>query len=101
MIPRIYVRSNEKWTDQGAIAEWRVWTEDPTLKFSEAERGSANGNARVVDDWLDAIAHDREPICSGEAATKALEMAMAVFEAGLSRNRALLPLKNRKHPLAP
>ena len=57
-------------------------------------------NQRVVDDWLEAIAQNREPTCSGYAGMKALEMALAVFAAGLSRGRVELPLKARNHPLA-
>jgi hypothetical protein len=30
---------------------------------------------------------------------KALEMAMAVFDAGVKRKRVELPLKRREHPL--
>ena len=45
-------------------------------------RGVARARKRVVNDWLTAITQDREPICSGYARMKALEMAMAVFAAG-------------------
>jgi hypothetical protein len=38
-------------------------------------------------------------VCSGYAAMRALEMAMAVFAAGLARGRVAFPLKNRQHPL--
>jgi hypothetical protein len=53
----------------------------------------------VVDDWLAAIRQKGEPICSGSAAMKALEMAMAVFAAGLSRGRVQFPMEDRRHPL--
>lgn len=56
-------------------------------------------NKLVVDDWLAAIAENREPACSGHAAMKSLEMIHAVFAAGLSRGRVELPLHNRAHPL--
>jgi hypothetical protein len=56
-------------------------------------------NQRVVDDWFAAIVDDRDPICSGYAGMRALEMGMAVFAAGLARQRVELPLKNRRHPL--
>jgi len=57
-------------------------------------------NRVVVDDWLAAIAADREPVCSGYAAMKSLEMIHAIFAAGLSRGRVELPLRNRQHPLS-
>ncbi len=56
-------------------------------------------NRRVVDDWLDAIERDREPVCSGWAAMKSLELIHAVFAAGMSRGRVALPLVARSHPL--
>jgi hypothetical protein len=52
-----------------------------------------------VNDWLQAIEKNREPICSGYAGMKALEMVMAVFEAGLTQTRVKLPLEKRTHPL--
>ncbi len=57
-------------------------------------------NRRVVDDWLAAIAENREPVCSGFAAMKSLEMIHAIFAAGVSRGRVELPLNDRAHPLA-
>ena len=57
-------------------------------------------NRLVVDDWLAAIAGDREPVCGGQAAMKSLEMIHAIFAAGVARGRVELPLKNRAHPLA-
>lgn len=80
--------------------EWRPLGDDPTAAASANERSMAAGNRRLVDDWLAAIAENREPVCSGRAAMQALEMIHAIFAAGLSRGRVELPLKNRRHPLA-
>ena len=99
MVPRIYTLSEAKWSAEGRTDQWRLWAEDPTLKWTESERNLARANERVVDDWLTAINEDRQPSCSGYAGMKALEMAMAVFAAGLARGRVDFPLKNRQHPL--
>ena len=99
IMPTIWERKSGAWTKQGQVNEWLPWKGDPTLTFSEAEKSVAAANRRVVDDWLAAIAENREPVCSGNAGMKALEMAMAVFAAGLSRERVYFPLKERKHPL--
>jgi hypothetical protein len=53
----------------------------------------------VVDDWLAEIRENREPVCSGYAAMKSLEMIHAVFAAGVTGARVALPLRNRRHPL--
>ena len=57
-------------------------------------------NPGPVGDWLDAIARDREPECSGRNGAWAVEMAMGVYRSALSSGRVGFPLKERKHPLA-
>jgi predicted dehydrogenase len=99
MVPRIYALNEGNWTAQGKAVAWRLWEQDPTLTWAESERGFARANERVVNDWLAAIAKDQEPVCSGSAGMRALEMAMAVFAAGLARGRVAFPSKNRQHPL--
>ena len=99
IFPRILMLQSSGWTDQGRSDEWKVIPGDPTVNATEAERGFAPANRRVLEDWLNAIEQGREPICSGKAATRALEMVMAVYESALTRGRVLLPLKNRRHPL--
>jgi predicted dehydrogenase len=94
--PRVFVRSHEDWR----TSEWKPIEGDPTAAWSDAERSVSRANERVVDDWLEAIQSNREPVCSGFAGMKAVEMVHAVFAAGLSGERITLPLKNREHPLA-
>jgi predicted dehydrogenase len=100
MVPKILIRKGESPAAAGATGGWLPWREDPTLGFSEAKKGFTRANARVVDDWLDAIARGREPVCSGYAGMKALEMAMAVFEAGLTKQRVEFPVNKRGHTLS-
>lgn len=99
MVPRIYTLKAGNWTAQGRTAEWRLWEQDPTVNWADSERGFARANERVVNDWLSAITEDREPVCGGSAGMRALEMALAVFAAGLARGRVTFPLKDRQHPL--
>ena len=101
MVPRIYTLNDGNWTPQGKTIDLRLWEQDPTLKWGQSERGFTRANERVVNDWLDAISQDREPVSSGYAGMKALEMAMGVFAAGLARGRVTFPLKDRNHPLIP
>lgn len=86
-------------TLDGEVRTWRPRPGEPSASATTLERGFPASNRRVVDDWLAAIAEDREPVCSGLAAMKSLEMIHAVFAAGVSRGRVELPLKNRRHPL--
>lgn len=90
-------RGNER--SSGVIEAWLPLEGDPTLSPAIGQRGFGPANRRVVEDWLDAITHDREPRCSGRNAMKAIEMVMAVYQAALSRARVTLPLDRREHPL--
>jgi len=99
VVPRIFVMQPGQWTDAGRTDSWTRWMDDPGLALNAAEKGFGPANRRVVDDWLDAIRTDREPACSGRAGMKAVEMVMAVYEAGLSGKRVTFPLMNRSHPL--
>lgn len=93
--PRVFVRQAPAWSDAGAKIEWQPL--DPAQ--AGAKEPSSRGNARLVDDWLAAIESNREPASSGFTARNAIEMAMAVYQAGLSRGRVSFPLKQREHPL--
>ena len=101
LMPRVYALNSGNWKAQGRSSEWRPMENDPTLGLPTSEKNVTRANQRVVDDWLAAIAECREPICSGYAGMRALEMAMAVFAAGLARQRVEFPLKQRHHPLRP
>ena len=99
LVPRVYALKRGAWTAPGQTNEWLPLQNDPTPGLSAAQKSVEGANGRVVDDWLAAIAANREPVCSGYAGMRALEMAMAVFAAGLARGRVEFPLKNRRHPL--
>ncbi len=97
--PRTFVLRSGALDTAGQTLEWRPLENDPTANPPASERNMTVGNRRVVDDWLAAIEQNREPVCSGRAAMKTLELIHAVFAAGLSRGRVALPLVNRQHPL--
>lgn len=99
MVPILYTLKSGESSASGRTDEWRPVEGDPTANWSSEQRGSAQGNRRVVDDWLAAIREDRDPVCSGYNGMKAIEMAHGVFEAGLKQTRVRFPLANREHPL--
>jgi len=81
---------------------WQDWTGgvDPATKTTfEGLTGYDASHRRVVRDWLQAIAENREPLGSGERAIKAIEMAHGVFQAGITGQRVDFPLVQRTHPL--
>ncbi|MBL9186179.1 MAG: Gfo/Idh/MocA family oxidoreductase [Opitutaceae bacterium] len=84
----------------GQTREWLPLTDETTDTPTARDASFAAANGRVVDDWLAAIAANREPVCNGHAAMCSLEMIHAVFTAGLSGGRVAIPLASRAHPLA-
>jgi len=89
--PRLFVRQRVEWRD-----EWRPFASE----FEAREANFTYANARLVEDWLQAIAKGTEPACSGRNAAWAVEMVMGIYEAALSGRRVAFPLTRRAHPLA-
>jgi hypothetical protein len=59
-----------------------------------------NGNIWIVEDLMEAIEKDRQPLDSLYDGRASLEMILAVYESHRLERPVELPLKNRKHPLA-
>lgn len=59
-----------------------------------------NGNRFIVNDLLDAVRDDRQPLDSLHDGRAALEMILAVYESHRHNRPVDLPLANRTHPLA-
>ncbi|MGI8604193.1 MAG: Gfo/Idh/MocA family protein [Verrucomicrobiales bacterium] len=97
--PAVYLLKAGSWTPTGRTDQWHRWENDPGATVSAEERGFAVANRRLVDDWIDGIAKNREPACSGTNAMKSIEMVMAVYHAALQNKRISLPLNDRQHPL--
>ena len=100
IFPNIFVSKSAPWATDAKNEKWERLPGDPTLNATEDQKSAVVANRRVVDDWIDAIQKDREPICSGRAASAAIEMVMAVYQAAITGGRVEFPLTNRHHPLA-
>ncbi len=90
--PNVFLRQSTRWQISGKTDEWKPL--DATLVKSPPEH-----NLGPVGDWLDAIAKNREPECSGRNGARAVEMVMAVYHAAMSKSRVPFPLESRTHPL--
>ena len=97
--PAVQVLTPGKWEPQGRIDAWKPLEDDPAVKATAREQSVAAANRRVVDDWLAAVRDNREPVCGGRNAAKALEMVVAVYYAALGGCRVPFPLADRAHPL--
>ena len=101
--PRIYLCKEDDWSAASRTSRWEMLKGNSTESQSGGKQIKPNtglANQRLVNDWLDAIAVGREPVCSGRSGMRALEMAHAVFEAAIQGSRVAFPLVNREHPLA-
>jgi predicted dehydrogenase len=92
--PNVFVRTSTKWSTDGKSDSWKP------LDSAVVQSPPAH-NLGPVGDWLDAIAKNREPECSGRNGAWAVEMVMAVYHAALGGKRVSFPLVQRTHPLAP
>jgi predicted dehydrogenase len=90
--PNVFVRRDAAWTAKGKTEAWEPL--DATLLQSPPEH-----NLDPAGDWLDAIAKDREPECSGRNGAWAMEMVCAVYQSALKKAEVHFPLSNRTHPL--
>lgn len=110
--PHVLVRQGGQWEPSGRTDRWQPLEaapggDDARGSNDAPRRGDVPGggdafgpaNRRIVDDWLGAIAADREPAASGRNAAAAVEMVMAVYHAALGGARVPMPLADRKHPL--
>ncbi|MSU42234.1 MAG: Gfo/Idh/MocA family oxidoreductase [Pedosphaera sp.] len=102
-----------EWRDRAVTADrdaWKTFPDDPRAKMPAAGTPAVGApavgnvvqaaNTRLVDDWLVAIANQREPAASAQSALRALEMIQAIVVAGLRRERVSMPLRDRAHPLS-
>ncbi len=58
-----------------------------------------DGHYLAVTDLIDAIEHDREPVCCGRDGVTALEMVLAPYASQITGARVTLPMADRRHPL--
>ena len=91
--PHAFVRRSAAWTASGRVESWEPLPPG-------AVQAPPEHNLGPVEDWLDAIAHNREPECSGRNGAWAVEMVMGVYQSALASRRVTFPLPTRTHPLA-
>jgi predicted dehydrogenase len=99
--PTLSVLVDDDPASPDRASRWTRWPAETEPYHEPVDRLTGNdaANRIVVADWLASIAEDREPVCSGLNAMKALEIVHGIWQAGLTKRRAYFPLANRLHPL--
>ena len=89
----VFVRRATEWKAGGKSDPWEPF--DTALMKSPPPH-----NLGPVSDWLEAMAKNREPECSGRNGAWAVQRVMAVYQAPLNGCRVAFPLEQRGQPLA-
>lgn len=95
-VPQITWLDSPTWAPQPEASAWKPIPGMPDFSMRDAARECYKP---IVDDLLNAIETDREPLTSLQHAVYSQEMIQAVFDSHASARRVLLPLENRSHPL--
>lgn len=98
MDPPVFVLRSNSWAPDWGPKKAR-WERLPTPEQGGGSQAAAN--ARLAADLMEAIEQDRQPLSSGYDGRWALEMIFAVYHSQRRGARVELPLKERRHPLAP
>lgn len=96
-----YFAEDPSWMSGRGKPPWQEITSNgigkpETLTAKEID----NGNIFIVNDLIEAIEKDRQPLDSIYDGRAALEMILAVYESNRQERPIDLPMKNRKHPLS-
>ncbi len=96
-----YLCEDPSWMVGRSKAAWQEITSNglgkpETITAKEVD----NGNIWIVNDLIDAIEKDRQPLDSLYDGRASLEMILAVYDSHQRERPVELPLKNRRHPLA-
>ena len=87
------------------LAWEKVWVRDWHFTPAGAERPMQDwlhrGNKVLVNELIEAIEQEREPVASGQEAHWVMEMIQGVYASHFAQGRRLpLPLEERRHPLS-
>jgi predicted dehydrogenase len=100
-LPAAYFITDPTWMPGKSKAQWQEITSAGVGKPEPLKDGGLGmGNKYIVQDLIEAIEKDRQPLGSIYDGRAALEMILAVYESHKLERPVDLPLKNRKHPLS-
>jgi predicted dehydrogenase len=97
--PRIYYLADPLWSPGRSGAPWQPLPDAPTTADASGLSGQEANNKRLVEDLIHAAETGGQPVASIYEGRAVLEMVMGVYASHLTGERAMLPLKNRRHPL--
>lgn len=100
-LPSVKLLDDPSWSPGRSGAAWQdVSSAGVALPEPRADGGLAEGNVAAVNDLIDAIEQDRQPLANVYEARAVTEMIVAPFESQRLGALATIPLANRENPLA-
>ncbi len=99
-VPEIWFVEDPSWQPGRSKARWKqISSNGIDRPETLSDPGHHFGNRLIALDLIRAIEEDRQPKGSMYDGRAALEMILAVYESHRQNSSAVLPLKNRTHPL--
>jgi predicted dehydrogenase len=96
-----WLLQDPSWSPGRSGAEWqRVTSQGVAQPETLKNEGTHRGNIAVVEDLIDAIDQERQPLCGMYDGRAVIEMIAAVFESQRVGGPVALPLVRRDNPLA-
>jgi predicted dehydrogenase len=99
--PQIYFLPDKLWSPGKTGSRWQPLPGAPSNEDPTGLSGAQAANRRIVLDLIRAIETGGESVAGAHEGRATLEMIFAVYASHLAGARAALPLKDRRHPLAP
>ena len=99
-LPTAHLLEDSSWTPGRTGKKWiPITSQGPGKAETLTNGGLHKGNILAINDLIDAVENDRQPISNIYNARAATEMIAAVFESHRIDGPVSLPLKNRTNPL--
>jgi predicted dehydrogenase len=94
--PDIYLLKDTSWSPGGTDHKWEPMPDAPA---SPPQDDHVQRYSIIVNDLIDSIEKNKQPVINLNSGRDALELTQAVFESYVQGKRVEIPLKDRNHPL--
>ena len=99
-LPQTWFLPAANWSNDRLKKDWIPVSSNGVGKSETIEKGGLHeGNVLAINDLIDSIESDHQPVASIYEARKTVEMIASVFESQRLGKSVSLPLENRKNPL--
>ena len=83
--------ANDLWTIPGQAEQLDKWVEQDTAFFHQIDPVQ-HFHERQIDDFLQAVRHNRQPLITGEDGRRTVELFSAIYRSGREQKPVQLPL---------